>query len=117
MSQTIPLRSDLQHYDMQVTLDGVIYTLELRWNRREGFWYMSLLLEDGTPLVLSLKLVLDHPLGCRCRDARRPPGALIAVDTSTQHLDPGLSDLGSRVLLVYFEKVELPIDVSTLVVE
>lgn len=117
MSQTIPLRSDLPHFDMQVTLDGVIYTLEFRWNRREGFWYMSLLHEDGTPLVLSMKFVIDHPFACRCRDSRRPPGALIAVDTSTQHRDPGLSDLGSRVLLVYFEKSELPIDVSTLSVE
>ncbi len=114
MSQTIPLRSDLQHFDLQVVLDARTYTLEFRWNVREGAWYMSVNLENGIPVRSSLKVVVDHPIGGRTRSLDWPAGAFFAVDTSTQRRDPELGDLGDRVLMVYFPASELPIDPGVL---
>lgn len=110
MSLTIPLRSDLEDYDLQVSLDGVLFTLRFRWNRRDLYWYMDVGDEDGNPILASIKVVIDFPLGARSRNSLMPGGILLAVDTSTQRLDPGLSDLGTRVVLLYFEVAELPID-------
>lgn len=111
MAYTLPLRSDLTHYDMQLTLDGVAYTFEFRWNTRAGAWFMDIQTDEGEHIVSSIKVVIDLPLGARSRDARKPAGALFAVDTSGKGLDPGVSDLGERVQLVYFTKAELPVEV------
>ncbi len=110
MSLTLPLRSDLEDYDLQVTLDGVLFTLRFRWNRREQCWYMDVGGENGRPILASIKVVIDYPLGARSRNALMPAGMFVAVDTTSQRLDPGLNDLGVRVLLLYFEVAELPID-------
>lgn len=112
MPVTIPLRTDaVYHYDLQVVLDGAVFTLELRWNTRDEAWYMDLRTEAGDPILTSVKVVVDWPLAGRCVDARRPAGALFAIDTSSERRDPGKDDLGSRVILVYFESAELPVAV------
>lgn len=115
MPITIPLRNDLPHFDMQVVLDSVTFTLEFRWNTREECWYMDIMTESGEHINIGIKFVVDHPLGMRTPDERRPAGVLIAQDTSGQHADPsfseatGFGDLGDRVQLLYFEAAELPI--------
>jgi hypothetical protein len=110
----IPLRSDLPHFDVQAVLDDVTFTLEFRWNTREGFWYMSILTDGGDPIITSIKCVVDWPLGRRTPDPRRPRGVLSLIDTSGGQVDPsfdpdtGKGDLGDRVQLLYFEAAELP---------
>lgn len=111
---TIPLDPTLTHYDLQISLDGVNYTLEFRWNTRESKWYMDVRTEEGDPIYVGLALVVDHPLGKRCRDTRFPSGVLVAVDTSSARQDPGIADLGDRVKLLYYEASELPVDVTGL---
>lgn len=109
MPLTIPLRSDLTHYDLQVILDGLVYTLEFRWNTRESSWYMDIKTEDETLILASIKVVIDTPLGKRCADARMPPGVLLAQDSSDAKIEAGVNDLGARVILLYFEASELPV--------
>lgn len=97
----IPCRPDLTHYDMQVVLDGVTYGFEFRWNTREGAWYMHVFAEDGAPILYSVKVVVAFPLGARVTDPNMFPGRLIAYDTTNLDLNPGIADLGDRVMLVY----------------
>lgn len=110
MSVTIPLRTDLEDYDLSIALDGVVYTLRFLWNRRDSAWYMDVGDEDGVPILNSIKVVVDFPIGARCRDERWPPGLFLAVDTSTLRADAGLHELGDRVQLLYFERAELPVN-------
>lgn len=116
MPLLIPLRNDLPYFDLQVTLESVTYLLEFRWNTRERSWYMSMSTDDGTYIITSLKFVIDHPLGCRSQNPLKPPGIFLAEDTSGARIDAGYnedtqkSDLGDRVILLYFESTELPID-------
>jgi hypothetical protein len=107
MAVTLPLRPDLTHYDFGISLDGTSYLLELRWNTREEAWYLDIRLEDGTDVVLGIKVVVDFILGRRSQHPARPPGVFFAVDTSGRRQDPGISDLGARVQLLYFEAAEL----------
>ncbi len=103
----LPLRADLTHYDFETTLDGVAYVLELRWNVRDEAWYLDVRLADGTDVVVGVKVVLEWPLGTRSRHASRPPGQLVAFDTSGVRDEPKIDDLGSRVKLLYFDLAEV----------
>jgi hypothetical protein len=107
MPVIIPCRADLRWYDMQVVLDDVTYTLEFRWNTRDGAWFFDLLTEDDEPLLLSVKVVVNFPLCARLNDARRPSGYFIANDTMNLNHDPGEADLGDRVRLLYFTSAEI----------
>jgi uncharacterized protein DUF6983 len=112
VSLTIPTRTDLEDYDLQANLDDVIFTLRFRWNRRLGLWFMDVADEDGGIIQASIAVVIDFPLGARMRDSRWVGGFFLAVDTSTAHTDAGVTDLGDRVQLLYFQASELPIDPS-----
>ncbi len=107
--QVIPCRANLTHYTIQVTLDGATYTLEFRYSGREDCYYLSVMTEDDSPLMMGCKVVANYPLANRITDPRKWPGALFALDTSGAHKDPAYQDLGDRVQLIYYTADELPI--------
>lgn len=74
MLPTFPRRSS---YSYTVTLAGTTYGVELRRNRRDGHWYLSLRL-DGEPLRLGVRLIegWPAPLGA---DPRLPPGSIVPL--------------------------------------
>ena len=99
----IPTKTDSEHYTQQVELDDVVYELLLAWNHRDGHWFLSVSLADGTPIMSGVRVVVDVPLLHYCGHPSKPAGTLVAVDTSGAGLDPGLIELGGRVLLMYEE--------------
>ena len=107
MSVTIPLRNDLVDFDFQVELDGQTYGFRFLWNFREEKWFGSIFDADGQPIVEGVKAVVDWPWLRRYQDSRMPPGVLQFMDTTGEQADPGLEDLGSRTLLLYFAEGEL----------
>lgn len=107
MPVRIPVRPGLTYFTTEITLDGANYALLLRWNLREEAWYMDVLDEPQTTvLVGGLKLVADYPLGIP-RTGRMPPGLFVALDTTGEGIDPGIDDLGDRVKLLYYSADEL----------
>lgn len=115
MSLLIPLRSDLDFYVETVTLDGVEFDFEFRWNNRDSAWYLSIYdptvaaADDGSrvPILGSIPVLVGWPLLNQYRMRTRPLGELVALDTSGQDADPGRRDLGSRVLLLYYTRDEV----------
>lgn len=99
-SYQIPLLTD-EHYDLEIDLDDVIYTLLFQWNHRGQSWFLSISKLDGTPVVSGVRVVADTPLLRYCSHPDKPKGELVALDTSGAGQDPGLTDFGSRVLLMY----------------
>lgn len=97
-----------QSYVQRTSLDGQDYELTFQWNQRESKWYLDLRDQDGVDISIGIKLVANVPLLLRLTDERRPPGDLIAVDMTSANndskvsFDPGLLELGTRVVLLYF---------------
>lgn len=104
---SIPVRKDLTHFALQVSLDGVTYTLRVRWNARASAWFMDILTEDADDVIAAgLRIVVGYPLNLYRAD-RKPPGLLFAQDTSGRGVDPGLGELGERVQLFYLSTAEM----------
>lgn len=106
MAITLPLRNDLMHYSFECRLDNNSYGFEFWWNERAQIWFMSVFASDGTPIATGLRMIVGFPLMSRCRKEERPPGVLLAVDTAGRHEEPGVSDLGARVQLIYYGENE-----------
>lgn len=110
MSVGIVVPADVPFWTQRVELDGRDYVLAGDWNQREGKWYLSVRDPADNSLIHGpRKIVADWNLLRGCVDARRPPGVLLALDTSEQGSDPGFDELGPdrRVALTYTPASEL----------
>lgn len=100
----LPLRAGIPHYRFRTTLGGADYGFTLRWNARDDYWYVSLTTAAGEPILSGSRVVLGMPLLRKVVSPLRPPGELVAIDTSSRGLLPGPDDFGARVLLLYVER-------------
>lgn len=106
--QLLPMPADgYPHQSAQVQLGDTFYTVIWHWNARDGAWYFSLSDADGVAIVSGVRVVLSADLLRGVSDARRPTGVLAVVDPAGRAADPGLSDLGTRVKVVFIPREEL----------
>lgn len=115
----IPTRSDLFSFSERISLDGKEFDLDFRWNTRDERWYLSIYesetttADDGSreAAMDSIPILAGTPLLQQCRDRRRPLGEIFPFDTSgggdTGQIDPAFSDLGVRVVILYFTRDEV----------
>jgi len=104
----IPTRTDgTQRYTVRLLLDGLNFGLEFFWNPRELAWYVLLYDANGNQLLVR-KLVGGQPLTQSFGNQALPRGELLVIDTTGKDQDPGLTDLGARVLLTYIPQSDLP---------
>lgn len=100
---TLPCDSSVTDYVFQCDLDAVTYGFRFRWNERLAAWFMDILDVSANPLVTNLRVTVGYPLASRAQyNTALPPGLLIATDTSGADIDPGLTELGTRVQILYF---------------
>jgi hypothetical protein len=104
---TIPISPDLEFQSFSVRLDGVDFTLEVRWNARAAAWMLTVGDAVGRVLLAGRRVVVGFPLLGRFADARLPPGELLAIDTADSDVEAQLGELGRRVELVYVTAAEL----------
>jgi hypothetical protein len=104
----LPTRQDVPFYDFSIPLDGVTFRLEFHWNDRDSAWYFAIFDAVDEPLLSGRKVVLGIPLINRFRDPRLPAGDITAIDTTGMNTEPGLTDLGTRVHLLYTELTDIP---------
>lgn len=113
----IPTSTELADYTQRTAMDGRDYILRFVFNQRLGRWFMDLSDQDGVSIAAGLRLVTNFPIIRHLTDERRPPGELYVIDLSgggetTDELvtiarDAGLTELGARFELVYFDAEEL----------
>lgn len=107
----LPTRTDgAQRFSYRVALGSInpqTYGLEYFWNERDQSWSFTISDSAGT-LLFSKKITVGTPLTWRYGNARLPKGEFLAIDTSNQDLDPGLTDFGSRVLFTFTDVADLP---------
>lgn len=96
-----------QRYRFRANLSGGLFSFEFQWNARDSSW--SVAISDATGnLLLSKKIALNTPLTYRYSNPALPKGEFLAIDTSGQNVEPGLTDLGSRVLFTFTDAADLP---------
>lgn len=94
-------------YEQFVDLEERTYLFRLDWNEREEAWSLSIYDQDEDPIVTGKAVRIGVSLLRGEVDSRLPQGVLIAVDTTEQHGEAGVSDLGGRVKLLYAEAASL----------
>lgn len=106
---TIPTdTTGVPYYSEIVTLTGVTYVLEFRYNFREECWYVQMGSTSGDVFAQGIKIVSNFPLLQRFSSASMPPGELVSLSSSNDDSPATLYELGDRCSLLYFEKGELP---------
>lgn len=100
------LHDGTSHYTQTVALDGRLYVMDLDYNTRDGFWYLSLADSDGDPIqgCVGRRCVASYPI-LRSVDPRRPPGEILLGGADVG--DPGLLELGEGQRLYYADAAEL----------
>lgn len=114
MAIVIPTSTTLPEYRQRTSLDGRSYVFRFLHNPRLDRWSFDLADQDESPIVSGRRIVTETDLLSGVADARKPPGILVARDYSANDdaekiasIDPGLTDLGSRVFLVYITAAEV----------
>ena len=98
----LPSANDTEAFEYETELQGSVFQLSFRWNRRDAHWFLTVRDADGVDIASGRRVVADWPLLKGVVDVRRPHGEIVALDTTGEG-DPGLTDLGGRVLLLYEE--------------
>lgn len=96
------------YYDQRVLLDGVTYTLALKWSTRRSVWTLDLYNQPAGEWVLRNQVVTTagNLLRRRGYSSACPPGVLACLAGNA--LDaPGFGDLGSTHRLYYFDAAEV----------
>jgi len=99
--QILPIDASVPYYSVDVVLDGLQYTFQVKYNYRDEAWYFNLLDAEQNMLVAGRKFVVGGSLFNGLVVEGRPPGWLVAMDSSSHDLDPTEDDLGERVYVVY----------------
>lgn len=92
-------------YDFEIELDGVLYTMRMRWNARQALWHLGIdQLEVPLvmlPLYVNNWLLAQH----RTRTPAIPPGELQLY--SPTGVEAQFDDLGFNSKLLYAPAVDV----------
>lgn len=112
---TLQLRVDLtdsgQAHALRYQLDGLHYRFLFKYNGITDLWYLDLSDDAGEVLVAGIGIAVSEGQGedeildllKPHRHLEVPPGLLYAFDTSGDHVESGLEDMDTRVVLLYEE--------------
>lgn len=93
-------QTDGEPFRFNADLFGNRYQFYFRPNVRANRWSFEVTSPSDTVIWVS-RAVSNYSMLSRCPSPEKPPGQLMLVDTSGSGEEPGLSDLGARVKLVY----------------
>jgi len=111
MPLLIPTSTAFSSYVQRTTLDGVDYLLRFQFNQRLGRWFCDVRDVTESPIAMGLPIVVNYEIGRWVIDERWIAGRIATLDQEAADdqaaIDPGLRDLGARVLMTYLEAEEL----------
>ena len=91
----------VDNFTFSISLDYARYTFLFVWNYRGSYWSMSIADAVGSPVVQGVCVRVSVDMLEFVSATNRPQGSLVAMDTAGAGVDPGLNDLGQRVILLY----------------
>lgn len=99
----IPVDANLPWYDFRVTLSGVAYILEMRFNKRMQRWILSILDVARNPILTGIPVLINRALTSQYSTLAIPPGVLYATDNSGNGLQPTLASFLSDHSILYYD--------------
>lgn len=101
--QKIPLQPNTTDQLVRVELDGNPYILRVLWNERFGYFSLSVLAADETPIVTNVKMVKNFPLIGRFKNTLLPAGDFYFIQEKGNADRAAYTDLGVNFGLYYYE--------------
>lgn len=99
----MPIRNDLPAYRFQVTLEGLLYFMEFRFNERAERWFFDIYDADETILIGGIKVLNRQLLTARFKDTKLPPGDFFCFDESGDDEVPTRFNFAQNVVMIYRE--------------
>lgn len=99
----MPVVNNLDSYTFSVTLESVLYTFELKYNKRRDRWLADIYDQQLTPLSMGVPMLTNVDVMHQFVSNELPTGVFLVFDLSGQNNNPGQFDLGDNVLLLYEE--------------
>lgn len=97
----IPVPTETIPFDSQVELDGTLFLLKFRYYFRDGFWRLTIV-RAGAILISTVKIVNTFDLLAQYKHIEDlPKGKIIVSDQNLNRADPGSTNFGDNVLLMY----------------
>lgn len=97
---TFPANFDHKY---NITIDGVLVTMEFHYNRRADRWSVHLFDVNDAPIRHGVRLAEGFDLLRRVALATKPPGTITIVDTTGNDTEPNSATLGVEAKLRYVE--------------
>jgi hypothetical protein len=102
MTSEVPF-IDAPDFQFEISLDGIVYLMRLRWNHIANAWFMDLSTRARTPLVFGTKLVAKCPLLAEQAGDLIPKGEFYVVGEPTDFY----SFLKAQAQLLYYTEDEM----------
>lgn len=103
----IPIDPALFFQSLEMSLDGLSYQIETRYQQRDDSYYLSVSTSAGDAVFTGCRVVVDRALGAEYRGFNELAGRIVAYDASGKRLDPKRGDLGARVQIYYLTNAEI----------
>ena len=95
---TLPTRNDIFNYSFRFNLDGVVFPMNIRYNRRIDSWIL-----DFPEVLFGIRLAGGQDLLGQFHHLEVPPGELRIVDLDGENKEPDRTNFSDRVVLQYTE--------------
>ncbi|MCC6811354.1 MAG: hypothetical protein IT381_28250 [Deltaproteobacteria bacterium] len=105
--EILQLNSDHEYQEAEFQLDGETFRLLSRYNERVDSWFLSLYDAEGNAIHTGRRVTVGNLMFPWLVSADRPSGQLIAIDSEDEDVDPGRDELGTRVVVYYFDAEEV----------
>lgn len=99
----IPTSASQTWYVQTVTLSGVTYRLELRYNTRMQRWILNILDAGDTPILMGQPLLINRNLTGQYTQLSLPEGTMFCVDDSGNNLQPTLASFLIDHAIIYLD--------------
>lgn len=103
----IPVPPSTSEITFTCAINGQTLSFHVAWNDRDESFYLDVSQTDGTPVINSVRLVLNAFLGRTSPNALFQTGVLMVFDTSGNYQECGIDDLGARVQLAWIPQTDL----------
>jgi len=100
----IPVIKNEFDFSVTVALNGVDFTIRLRWLERQEAWYASLYDIDGNSMYLNSRLSVGYPLFLGMELDGEPTGPFLCIDSDGDITEPTTDSLwDGKTKIVFFE--------------